>query len=196
MNMSKNYIRVNKEDLKELNTNEVLVLNIIRCYNANKKYCRCTINTFTRMIHCSERTIDNTIKSLKEKSLIFVEKNGVNSLYYTKTNISINSFKLYTDLFKNADLDSKDMIILSMLEDGMDRKDIHNYISRTTVYRAIQKLKELELFKELAEVDEEYLSYFDDVKRTKRNSKNRFNNFTQRNYSKKYFEEYEKIFFN
>lgn len=113
--MSNNYIRVNKEDLKELNTNEVLVLSIIRCYNANKKYCRCTINTFARMIHCSERTIDNVIKSLKEKSLIFVAKDGVNSLYYTKTSISINSFKIYTDLFKNADLDSKDMIILSML---------------------------------------------------------------------------------
>lgn len=191
----RNYIRVNKEDLKELNMNEVLVLSIIRCYNANKKYCKCTINTFARMIHCSERTIDNTIKSLKEKSLIFVAKDGVNSLYYTKTQISINSFKLYTDLFKNADLDSKEMVILSMLEDGMDRKDIHNYISRTTVYRAIKKLKELNLFKEVADVDTEYEKWFKKSTDTKK-STNRFNNFTQRNYTSEYFEEYSKIFFN
>ena len=194
--MSKNYIRINKEDLKELNSNEVLVLNIIRCYNANKKYCRCTINTFARMIHCSERTIDNAIKSLKEKELIFVAKDGVNSLYYTKTQISVNSFKLYTDLFKNADLDSKEMIILSMLEDGMDRKDIHNYISRTTVYRAVKKLKELKLFKEEIEVDTEYEKLFDKTPARRTNSRNRFNNFTQRNYSKEYFEELEKVFFN
>lgn len=194
--MSKNYIVVNINDLKELNTNEVLLLSIIRCYNMNKQYCKLTINTLSRMLHCSDRTVDNSLKALKEKKLILSTKIGVNSVYFTPTPIYSYSVKLYTDYFKNADLSARDMIVLAMLENGYNRNEIEKVLNRTTVYRAIKNLKELKLFKELAEVDEEYLSYFDDAKSTKRNSKNRFNNFTQRNYSKKYFEEYGKIFFN
>lgn len=148
------------------------------------------------MLHCSDRTVDNSLKALKEKKLILSTKIGVNSVYFTPTPIYSYSVKLYTDYFKNADLSARDMIVLAMLENGYNRNEIEKVLNRTTVYRAIKNLKELKLFKELAEVDEEYLSYFDDAKSTKRNSKNRFNNFTQRNYSKKYFEEYGKIFFN
>lgn len=195
--MRKNYIVININDLKELNTNEVLLLSIIRCYNMNKQYCKLTINTLSRMLHCSDRTVDNSLKTLREKKLILSTKVGVNSVYFTPTLIDKNSVKLYVDYFKNADLSARDMIVLSMLENGYNRNEIEKLISRTTTYRIIKKLEQLELIKkELAEVDEEYLNYFDDAKSTKRNSKNRFNNFTQRNYSKKYFEEYGKIFFN
>ena len=196
MRKNKNYIAINVDDLKTLNANEALLLSIIRCYNINKQYCKLTINTLSRMLHCSERTIDNGLKTLKEKNLILSTKVGVNSVYFTITRISANSVRLYTDYFKNAELSARDMVILAMLENGYRKNEVEKILSKTTVYRAVKKLKELKLFKELAEVDEEYLSYFDDVKRTKINNKNRFNNFTQRNYNKKYFEEYGKIFFN
>lgn len=75
----------------------------------------------------------------------------------------------------------------------MDRKDIHNYISRTTVYRTIQKLEKLNLIK--AEVDKEYEKRFN-TNKNKKKSTNRFNNYSCRNYTKEDFEEYEKIFFN
>ena len=197
MSKNKNYIIVNINDLEDLNANEVLLLSIIRCYNLNKKYCTLSIKKLAGMIHCSEKTVNNCLKSLREKELIFTTKVGVNSLHYTKTKIDNNNVKLYVEYFLNADLSARDMIVLSMIENDIDKKVIDKAFSRATAYRTTQKLKELNLIK--AEVDAVYERRFyntSNTKITKISRTNRFNNFTQRNYTKEDFEEYSKIYFN
>lgn len=211
-----NYIKVNFKDLKNYGTVESLIIALVRSYNNANKVFEMKQDNIAKLFNVSLRTITNAIKILKDnKEIRSIRRYKKSSVLEIVNHKDIAYFIFNIDLFK-LDIKVQDMVVLALLKNGYSAVDICNYMPKSTVYDAIKRLKEADLYveleKEVVEVKEDIIDSIknDNVIRLntitvnnsdsnyckpKYNNKNRFNNFHQREYSKKDWEETNKLFF-
>lgn len=217
-----NYIKVNFSDLKKYGTVESLILALVRSYNNANNIFEMKQDNIAKLFNVSLRKITNAIKILKDNNEIrSIRRFKKSSVLEVIKHQDTAYFIFNIDLFK-LDIKVQDMVVLALLKNGYNAVDICNYMPKSTVYDAIKRLKQADLYvdvkKEVVEVKEETkediinsikndnvirlnainvnnISNSNNYCKPKYNSKNRFNNFKQRQYSKEEWEETNKLFF-
>lgn len=148
--MIKSYLKIALEDLKntEMDSTDILLLSLVKSYDAKNKLFEMNQETIAKILNVSRRTINSSIKNLKELCKIISVRRYKKTSILKVTARPCNSFiKMDMDILKLG-LKPNETIILTLIKNNYSVAEIKEFFAKSTVYDVLKKLQELKIISE------------------------------------------------
>lgn len=148
--MIKSYLKIALEDLKniEMDSTDVLLLSLVKSYDQKDKTFEMNQESIAKLLNVSRRTINSSIKNLKELCKIISVRRYKKTSILKVTARPCNSFiKMDMDILKLG-LKPNETIILTLIKNGYSVAEIKEFFAKSTVYDVLKKLQELKIISE------------------------------------------------